>query len=54
MVFFISAWQDDDRFFILNTLVTGILLQFSEWICLLAIIWEKFLEYIENALLGKV
>ncbi|KAF3969199.1 hypothetical protein CMV_006986 [Castanea mollissima] len=46
--------KDDDRYFILNTLVTGILLQFSEWICPPAIIWEKFLEFIENALLGKI
>lgn len=46
--------KDDERYFILNTLITGILLQFSEWICPPAIIWEKFLEFIENALLGKI
>ena len=51
---FYFCWQDDERYFILNTLITGILLQFSEWICPPAIIWEKFLEFIENALLGKV
>nr|POE52851.1 serine--trna ligase [Quercus suber] len=48
------AWVEPKRYLILNTLVTRILLQFSEWICPLAIIWEKFLEFIENALLGKV
>ncbi|KAG2683092.1 hypothetical protein I3760_10G016800 [Carya illinoinensis] len=46
--------KDVDRYFIFNVLITGILLQFSEWICPPADVLEKFLEFIENALLGKI
>ncbi|XP_059428250.1 uncharacterized protein LOC132162022 isoform X2 [Corylus avellana] len=55
------TWQlsekDDDRYFILNVLIMGILLQFSEWISPPAVLEkfrEKFLEFIENALLRKI
>ncbi|KAK2653440.1 hypothetical protein Ddye_013296, partial [Dipteronia dyeriana] len=44
----------DDRFFILNILIAEIFLQYSEWICLLAVLLEKFLEFIEDALVGKI
>jgi len=54
LVLSISAWQDDDRYFILNVLITGILLQFSEWIFPPPAVLEKFLEFLENALLRKV
>ncbi|KAJ0027211.1 hypothetical protein Pint_36174 [Pistacia integerrima] len=43
----------DDRYFILNIVITEIFLHYSEWICPPAILLEKFLEFIENALLGK-
>ncbi|KAB1205900.1 Testis-expressed sequence 10 protein [Morella rubra] len=46
--------KDDDRYFILNILITRILLQFSEWICPPSVVLEKFLEFIENALLRKI
>ncbi|XP_062167443.1 uncharacterized protein LOC133873715 isoform X1 [Alnus glutinosa] len=52
------TWQlsekDDDRYFILNVLITGILLQFSEWIFPPPAVLEKFLEFLENALLRKI
>ncbi|KAK0587618.1 hypothetical protein LWI29_025899 [Acer saccharum] len=44
----------DDRFFILNILIAEIFLQYSEWICPPAVLLEKFLEFIEDALLGKI
>ncbi|KAK1562182.1 hypothetical protein Q3G72_007583 [Acer saccharum] len=44
----------DDRFFILNLLIAEIFLQYSEWICPPAVLLEKFLEFIEDALLGKI
>ena len=47
MVFFISAGQDVNRYFILKILITGIHLQFIIWIFPFAIIWEKFLEFVE-------
>ncbi|KDO70605.1 hypothetical protein CISIN_1g002703mg [Citrus sinensis] len=43
----------DDRFFILNIVVTEIFLRCSEWICPPGFLLEKFLQYIENALLGS-
>ncbi|XP_021892438.1 uncharacterized protein LOC110810555 [Carica papaya] len=46
--------KDDDRYFILNVVITQIFLQFSEWICPPADLLEKFLEFIENAFLGKI
>ncbi|KAH9737956.1 Ipi1 N domain-containing protein [Citrus sinensis] len=44
----------DDRFFILNIVITEIFLRCSEWICPPGFLLEKFLQYIENALLGSV
>ncbi|KAK2639319.1 hypothetical protein Ddye_027114 [Dipteronia dyeriana] len=44
----------DDRFFILNILIAEIFLQYSEWIFPPAVLLEKFLEFIEDALLGKI
>ncbi|KAH7554167.1 hypothetical protein JRO89_XS12G0124800 [Xanthoceras sorbifolium] len=44
----------DDRFFILNIVIAQIFLHYSEWICPPAVLLEKFLEFIEVALLGKV
>ncbi|KAK3227006.1 hypothetical protein Dsin_006868 [Dipteronia sinensis] len=44
----------DDRFFILNILIAEIFLQYSEWIYPPAVLLEKFLEFIEDALLGKI
>ncbi|KAH9737958.1 Ipi1 N domain-containing protein [Citrus sinensis] len=43
----------DDRFFILNIVITEIFLRCSEWICPPGFLLEKFLQYIENALLGS-
>ncbi|XP_022766966.1 uncharacterized protein LOC111311659 isoform X2 [Durio zibethinus] len=46
--------KEDDRYFILNIVITEIFLHFHEWICPSADVFEKFLEFIENALLGKI
>ncbi|MBA0615680.1 hypothetical protein Godav_015799 [Gossypium davidsonii] len=45
---------EDDRYFILNIVITEIFLHLREWICPSANVFEKFLEFIENALLGTV
>ncbi|KAB1219902.1 Testis-expressed sequence 10 protein [Morella rubra] len=44
---------DVDRYFVLNILITRILLQFKEWIYPPPVVLEKFLEFIENVLLRK-
>ncbi|XVE75869.1 hypothetical protein DITRI_Ditri12bG0126200 [Diplodiscus trichospermus] len=46
--------KEDDRYFILNMVITEIFLHLHDWICLSANVFEKFLEFIENALLGKI
>ncbi|XVF07548.1 hypothetical protein REPUB_Repub06bG0148500 [Reevesia pubescens] len=46
--------KEDDRYFILNIVITEIFLHLREWICPSANLFEKFLEFIENALLGKI
>lgn len=46
--------KEDDRYFILNVLIMGILLQFWEWIRPPPALLEKFLEFLENALLRKI
>ncbi|XWS59392.1 hypothetical protein CRYUN_Cryun08bG0117800 [Craigia yunnanensis] len=46
--------KEDDRYFILNIVITKIFLHLREWICPSANVFEKFLEFIENALLGKI
>ncbi|KHG03996.1 Testis-expressed sequence 10 [Gossypium arboreum] len=45
---------EDDRYFILNIVITEIFLHLRGWICPSANLFEKFLEFIENALLGTV
>ncbi|XVF76107.1 hypothetical protein PTKIN_Ptkin13bG0239200 [Pterospermum kingtungense] len=46
--------KEDDRYFILNIVMTEIFLHLRDWICPSANVFEKFLEFIENALLGKI
>ncbi|KAH1030262.1 hypothetical protein J1N35_046091 [Gossypium stocksii] len=46
--------KEDDRYFILNIVITDIFLHLREWICPSANVFEKFLEFIENALLGTI
>ncbi|GAV61743.1 hypothetical protein CFOL_v3_05269, partial [Cephalotus follicularis] len=53
LTFSIFSLQGDDRYFILNVMITVIFLHCSEWICLPAALLEKYLYFIENALLGK-
>ncbi|KAE8098634.1 hypothetical protein FH972_016679 [Carpinus fangiana] len=49
----LAFWQlsekDDDRYFILNVLITGILLQFDEWISPPPAVLEEFQEFKKNA-----
>ncbi|OMO82550.1 Armadillo-like helical [Corchorus capsularis] len=45
--------KEDDRYFILNAVITEIFLHLHEWISPSANVFEKFLEFLENALLGK-
>ncbi|XP_007027964.2 PREDICTED: uncharacterized protein LOC18598398 [Theobroma cacao] len=45
--------KEDDRYFILNIVITEIFLHLREWICPSANVFAKFLEFMENALLGK-
>ena len=52
--FFFSAWQDGAGYFILNVVITVIFLHFSEWNCPPPDLLEIFLEFIDNALSGKV
>ncbi|KAK8336992.1 hypothetical protein V6Z12_A09G155500 [Gossypium hirsutum] len=46
--------KEDDRYFILNIVITEIFLHLRGWICPSANVFEKFLEFIENALLGTI
>lgn len=46
--------QEDDRYFTLNASITEIFLRLSEWIDDGTLATEKFLEFIENFLLGQV
>ncbi|XP_057973862.1 uncharacterized protein LOC131161857 isoform X2 [Malania oleifera] len=46
--------KDDDRYFILNIVITEIFLQLSECMFPPAILLEKFLAFVENALSGKI
>ncbi|XWS56064.1 hypothetical protein CRYUN_Cryun09bG0054800 [Craigia yunnanensis] len=43
--------KEDDRYFILNIVMTEIFLHLRDWTCP---VFERFLEFIENALLGKI
>ncbi|KAF8399349.1 hypothetical protein HHK36_015214 [Tetracentron sinense] len=49
-----SLSADDDKYFTLNVGITEIFLHVSEWILLPAVFMEKFLQFIENALSGKI
>ncbi|XP_038984219.1 testis-expressed protein 10 isoform X2 [Phoenix dactylifera] len=49
-----SAEKEDDRYFTLNVGITEIFLHLSEWINDGTLATEKFLEFIENFLLGQV
>ncbi|XP_061360275.1 uncharacterized protein LOC133304286 isoform X2 [Gastrolobium bilobum] len=46
--------KDYDRFLHLNMVIAKIFFELNEWICLPPDLMEKFLEFIENALLGKL
>ncbi|KAK7339876.1 hypothetical protein VNO77_20562 [Canavalia gladiata] len=45
--------RDYDRLLDLNMVIAKIFFELNEWICLPPDLLEKFLEFIENALLGK-
>ncbi|XP_043815771.1 uncharacterized protein LOC110623015 isoform X3 [Manihot esculenta] len=46
--------KDDDRYFTLNVMIAEIFFHLSEWICPSAELLEKFLAFIEYALLEKI
>ncbi|GAB4849228.1 hypothetical protein Ancab_004039 [Ancistrocladus abbreviatus] len=46
--------KGDDRYFILNILLSEIFLNFSRWICPPPMLLEKFLEFIEYLLSGEI
>ncbi|XP_050380757.1 uncharacterized protein LOC126797993 isoform X2 [Argentina anserina] len=46
--------KDDVKYFVLDSAITEIFLHLSKWICPPGILLEKFLEFLENALLGKI
>ncbi|KAL4340356.1 hypothetical protein GQ457_08G017540 [Hibiscus cannabinus] len=46
--------KEDDRYFILNVVIAAIFLHLRELVCPSANVFEKFLEFIENALLGTI
>ncbi|XP_015900414.3 uncharacterized protein LOC107433628 isoform X1 [Ziziphus jujuba] len=46
--------KGDDRYFTLNTVFTEIFLHLCEWICPPDVLLERFLDFIESALLGKI
>ncbi|KAI9385671.1 hypothetical protein POPTR_011G096201v4 [Populus trichocarpa] len=46
--------KDDDRYIILNIVITEIFMHLSEWICPPAVLFEKFLTFVEYVLLEKV
>lgn len=45
--------KDDGRLLDLNMMIAKIFFELNEWICLPPFLLEKFLEFLENALLGK-
>ncbi|KAH8520737.1 hypothetical protein H0E87_001967 [Populus deltoides] len=45
--------KDDDRYVILNIVITEIFMHLSEWICPPAVLFEKFLTFVEYVLLEK-
>ncbi|XP_010554940.1 PREDICTED: uncharacterized protein LOC104824536 [Tarenaya hassleriana] len=46
--------KGDERYFVLNSIITEIFLQVTEWIHPPADLCDKFLEFVENTLLGKI
>lgn len=46
--------KDDVKYFVLDTVITEIFLHLSKWICPPGVLLEKFLDFLENALLGKI
>ncbi|KAI9115572.1 hypothetical protein K1719_013241 [Acacia pycnantha] len=46
--------KEYDRYLELNMIITKVFFQLNEWICLPLDLLGKFLEFLENALLGKV
>uniref|UniRef100_A0A251K4A3 Uncharacterized protein n=1 Tax=Manihot esculenta TaxID=3983 RepID=A0A251K4A3_MANES len=46
--------KDDDRYFTLNVMIAEIFFHLSEWICHPAELLEKFLAFLEYALLEKI
>ncbi|VVB13439.1 unnamed protein product [Arabis nemorensis] len=46
--------KDDEKYFIINSLLTEIFLEVSEWSHLPIDLWNRFLEFIENTLVGKI
>ncbi|XP_004303376.1 PREDICTED: uncharacterized protein LOC101296122 isoform X1 [Fragaria vesca subsp. vesca] len=46
--------KDDVKYFVLDSVMTEIFLHLGKWICPPGILLEKFLEFLENALLGKI
>ncbi|XP_040361345.1 uncharacterized protein LOC112203486 [Rosa chinensis] len=46
--------KDDVTYFVLDSVMTEIFLHLSKWICPPGVMLEKFLEFLENALLGKI
>jgi len=51
---FFFAMQDCGRLLDLNMVIAKIFFELNEWTCLPPNLLEKFLEFFENALLGKV
>ncbi|KAJ6711391.1 hypothetical protein OIU79_007775 [Salix purpurea] len=45
--------KDDDRYVILNIAITEIFMHLSEWICPPAVLFEKFLTFVEYVLVEK-
>ncbi|KAF2289624.1 hypothetical protein GH714_037565 [Hevea brasiliensis] len=54
IILFLHYGHDDDRYFSLNVMIAEIFLHLSEWICPPAELLEKFLAFIEHALLEKI
>jgi len=54
LIFSFFALQDSGRLLDLNMVIAKIFFELNEWMCLPPNLLEKFLEFFENALLGKV
>ncbi|KAL8517666.1 hypothetical protein ACS0TY_015778 [Phlomoides rotata] len=49
-----SSGKDDDRIFMLNTIITKIFLQLRNWVHPPSVLLDKFLEFIESSLATKI